>query len=479
MFQKHNICNHYPLYQKKYDMNNTLIPFLDRQREQSKIQKALNREASQLIVLYGRRRCGKSRLLTHMLDEGKDIYYHADRTDSTHQIELFSNQASIIFNGFNRATYPNWETVLLSLNDRMSERRVVCIDEFPYLVKSEPSLPSVLQRLIDTRQLKFDIILCGSSQQMMNTAILDSASPLYGRADEVIKILPLMPHYIQKALNINSVKAVEEYAIWGGVPRYWEIRLRHESLVEAVMEEVLNSDGLLYDEPSRLFLDEMRDLELSSSILSLVGNGCNRLSEIAARLERPATSLTTPISRLISYGYLQRELPYAELPKNSKRSLYKIADPFLNFYFHYVTPNRSLIEFRRQERLKDLLESSLSNYVANMWEHLCRQAIPLMTIEGMTFRPASRWWGTVRRNTTIELDVVSESDDGSTVLVGECKWSGRENVDQLRSSLLQRASQLPFLRGRRVLPLLFLKEKPKSDTPDGCLYPNDIIKQLT
>ena len=340
MFQKHNICNHYSLYQKKYDMNNTLIPFLDRQREQSKIQKALNREASQLIVLYGRRRCGKSRLLTHMLDEGKDIYYHADRTDSYHQIELFSNQASIILNGFNRATYPNWETVLLSLNDRMSERRVVCIDEFPYLVKSEPSLPSVLQRLIDTRQLKFDIILCGSSQQMMNTAILDSGSPLYGRADEVIKILPLMPHYIQKALNINSVKAVEEYAIWGGVPRYWEIRLRHESLVEAVMEEVLNSDGLLYDEPSRLFLDEMRDLELSSSILSLVGNGCNRLSEIAARLERPATSLTTPISRLISYGYLQRELPYAELPKNSKRSLYKIADPFLNFYFHYVTPNR-------------------------------------------------------------------------------------------------------------------------------------------
>ena len=312
-----------------------------------------------------------------------------------------------------------------------------------------------------------------------DASILDSASPLYGRADEVIKILPLMPHYIQKALNINSVKAVEEYAIWGGVPRYWEIRLRHESLVEAVMEEVLNSDGLLYDEPSRLFLDEMRDLELSSSILSLVGNGCNRLSEIAARLERPATSLTTPISRLISYGYLQRELPYAELPKNSKRSLYKIADPFLNFYFHYVTPNRSLIEFRRQERLKDLLESSLSNYVANMWEHLCRQAIPLMTIEGMTFRPASRWWGTVGRNNAIELDVVSESDDGSTVLVGECKWSGRENVDQLRSSLLQRASQLPFLRGRRVLPLLFLKEKPKSGTPDGCLYPDDIIEQLT
>lgn len=461
-------------------MNSDTFPFLDRNKERAKIANALNRNSPQLIVLYGRRRCGKSRLLCEMLNPDKDIYYHADRTDSSHQIELFAHQASTIYDGYDKVIYPDWETLLLNINNRMQSRHVVCIDEFPYLVKSEPSLPSVLQRLIDTKKINFDIILCGSSQQMMNSVVISSSSPLYGRADEVLKINPLQPHYIKDALGIDGKSAVEEYAVWGGVPRYWELRHRHSSLKETLLSDVMNSDGIMYDEPSRLFMDEMRDAELSSSILALVGNGCNRLSEIAARLERPATSLTGTINRLITYGYLIRETPFSDSPKNSKRSLYKIGDPFLNFYFHYVSPNRSQIEFGRHDKIESLLDASFPSFVAETWEQLCRHAVPMIEIDGLTFQAAGRWWGSVGKTDHIEIDVVSESTDKSALLVGECKWTTGEDANRLSSGLIQKASKLPFLKGRKIIPILFLKERHKNTRTSEtmCLYPDDIISLL-
>lgn len=459
-------------------MSSNTFPFLDRKKETSRIVNAIERDNPQLIVLYGRRRCGKSRLLTEILDPQKDIYYHADRTDSQHQIAMFAKQVATIITDFDRVIYPDWESLLTSISARVEKKHVVCIDEFPYLVKSEPSLPSVIQRLHDTGKLKFDLILCGSSQQMMNSSIISSSAPLYGRADEIIKIQPLQPFFLKSALSLTGKSAIEEYAVWGGVPRYWELRSRRNSLLETIMEDVMNSDGILYDEPSRLFLDEMRDVELSASILSLVGNGCNRLSEIAARLERPSTSLAGPINRLISYGYMFREVPFSESERNSKRSLYKISDPFLNFYFHFVTPNRSQIEFGRQDRIKAIIESSFPSYVGEMWEQLCRKAIPLMTINGKTFSTAKRWWGNVDRKKTAEIDVVSESDDATTILVGECKWTSGEDTERLLADLMYKAEKLPFINGRNILPVLFLKEKNKPYNNTVCFFPDDIIDQF-
>lgn len=456
-------------------MSNNTFPFLDRKNETRRIFTAIKRNVPQLIVLYGRRRCGKSRLLTEIINPRKDIYYHADRTDSLHQIALLAKQVATIISDFDRVIYPDWESLLTNISTRIGSKCVVCIDEFPYLVKSEPSLPSVIQRLIDTRKINYDLILCGSSQQMMNSSIISSSAPLYGRADEIIKIQPLHPYYLKSALSLTGKATVEEYSVWGGVPRYWELRNRRKSLMEAILEDVMNNDGILYDEPSRLFMDEMRDVEFSASILSLVGNGCNRLSEIAARLERPATSLTGPINRLISYGYIHREVPFSESEKNSKRSLYKICDPFLNFYFHYVTPYRSQIEFGQQDKIKTIIDSSFSSYVSDMWEQLCRKAIPLMTIKGKTFSTAKRWWGNVDRKKTIEIDVVAESDDGTSLLVGECKWTTGENAERLQADLMDKAEKLPFINGRKIIPVLFLKEKIKNNDNTICFFPDDII----
>ena len=142
---------------------------------------------------------------------------------------------------------------------------------------------SVLQKLVDEKQLKYNLVLCGSSQNMMYGLFLDSTAPLYGRADEIMKLAPIRLPYIQEALSLDAMNAIEEYAVWGGVPRYWELRENQNSLNDALWHNILSVNGTLYEEPIKLFQDDVKDIVKTSTIMSYIGTGANRLSEIAAR----------------------------------------------------------------------------------------------------------------------------------------------------------------------------------------------------
>lgn len=138
--------------------------------------------------------------------------------------------------------------------------------------------------------LQYSLILCGSSQQLMRGLVMDASAPLFGRADEIMKIKPMTVPYLKEVLSCTDVEAIEEYIVWGGVPKYWELRRSEDSLPSALLAHLFSSQSILYDEPLRLFLDDMRDTVHSFTILSLIASGCYRLSEIAARLGKPATN---------------------------------------------------------------------------------------------------------------------------------------------------------------------------------------------
>jgi len=142
---------------------------------------------------------------------------------------------------------------------------------------------------------------------MMYGLILDESSPLYGRADVVMKFTPIKLPYLKEALDLTAVQAIEEYSVWGGVPRYWELREMHNSLDEAIWTEVLSVNGTLYDEPVKLFKDDVQDIVKTATIMSFVGVGANRMSEIASRSNEPATNLSRPIKKLIDLGFLDKE----------------------------------------------------------------------------------------------------------------------------------------------------------------------------
>jgi AAA+ ATPase superfamily predicted ATPase len=362
--------------------------------------------------------------------------------------------------------YPNWSVFFDTLNDRTTKKFTLCIDEFPYLVESSPDLPSVLQNKIDSKQLKYNLIVCGSSQQLMYGLVLDASSPLYGRADAILKVTPIKMPYLLEALDVPATEAVEEYTVWGGVPRYWELREGYANLREAIEENLLSVNGTLYEEPLKLFKDDIKDTVKTATIMSYVGAGAHRLSEIAGRSGETATNLSRPLAKLISLGYLTKEIPFGEDEKNSKKSLYKIADPFMNFYFRFIAPNRSFIELGRISPILSDLDNHFSAYAGDYWEKLCRETVSGNEIGGITYGMAHRWWGNVSKGERLELDVVAESLDKKQLLVGECKWT--------TAGLREKAGKLPFAKKYTIITKLFLKNPP-AGTKENILLPDDII----
>jgi len=313
---------------------------------------------------------------------------------------------------------------------------------------------------------------------MMYGLFLDASAPLYGRADEIMRLTPIRLPYILEALNLNAMSAIEEYAVWGGVPRYWELRENRNSLDDALWHNIFSVNGALYEEPVKLFQDDVKDIVKTSTIMSYIATGVNRLSEIAARCNEPATNLSRPLKKLIDLGFLEKDIPFGIDEKNAKKSLYKIADPFMAFYYRFVVPNRSFIELGRRLPIEQALTAHFSGYVGMQWEKLCRDAVTGNIVNGTVYGKAKRWWGSVfnedKKPEQVEFDVMAESLDKKHLLVGECKWTTQENGKQLTAELLRKAKLLPFAQKYTIVPVLFLRNTPKDDI-GNVMLPENII----
>ena len=456
------------------------MKFVDRIDEAARLKDALAREKSSLVVMYGRRRLGKSTLIKRVLSEN-DVYFLADRSEGQHQRALLAKVIAQVFPDFEKLSYPDWESMFRAVNYRTDKCFTLCLDEFPYLVEQSPELPSVLQKLVDEKQLKYNLVLCGSSQNMMYGLFLDSTAPLYGRADEIMRLTPIRLPYIQEALNLNAMNAIEEYAVWGGVPRYWELRENRISLDDAMWHNILSVNGALYEEPIKLFQDDVKDIVKTSTIMSYIGTGANRLSEIAARCNEPATNLSRPLKKLVDLGFLEKDVPFGIDEKNAKKSLYKIADPFMAFYYKFVVPNRSFIELGRRLPIEQALTTHFSEYVRMQWEKLCRDAVTGNLVNGVVYGQAKRWWGSVlnedKKPEQVEFDVMAESLDKKSLLGGECKWTTQENGNQLTAELRRKANLLPFAKNYTIVPVLFIKNAPKGDS-ENVMLPEDVVELM-
>ena len=456
------------------------MKFVDRIDEAARLKDVFARERSSLVVMYGRRRLGKSTLIKRVLLDN-DVYFLADRSEGQHQRMLLAKVIAQVFPDFDKLTYPDWESIFRAVNYRTDKRFTLCLDEFPYLVEQSSELPSVLQKLVDEKQLKYNLVLCGSSQNMMYGLFLDSTAPLYGRADEIMGLSPIRLPYIQEALSLDAMNAIEEYSVWGGVPRYWELRENRNSLDDALWHNILSVNGTLYEEPIKLFQDDVKDIVKTSTIMSYIGTGANRLSEIAARCNEPATYLLRILKKHIDLGFLEKDVPFGIDEKNAKKSLYKIADPFMAFYYQFVVPNRSFIELGRRLPIEQALTAHFSEYVSMQWEKLCRDAVTGNLVNGIVYGKAKRWWGSVlnedKKPEQVEFDVMAESLDKKYLLVGECKWTTQENGKQLTAELLRKANLLPFAKNYTIVPMLFLKNAPKDDVGNAML-PKDIVELM-
>lgn len=424
------------------------LKFLNRANECSRLTRALGGRAS-FCCLYGRRRCGKSRLLQEVLARKGAVYYAGDEREPSLQRASLSAAMSAAVRGFAEVSYPDWSSLLERWWRDAPVGSILALDEFPYLVAGSRELPSILQKLVDQYQSKrLHLIVAGSSQRMMHGLVLDATAPLYGRAREIIKVGPLGAAWIGKAFGYSrGADLLEAYSIWGGIPHYWELASDYDSTWEAVQNLVLDPLGVLYAEPRRLLLDDVRDTAQAASVLSLIGQGCNRVSEIASRIEKPATSLTRPLSRLLDLGLVRREQPFGVRQRSSKKSLYRIEDPFLAFWFGFVEPNRSRLEAGAVGSVAREIRKQLAKHRGEVWEAVVRIFVPRSLIDGTEWRPAHRWWGAGTDKGRLEIDVVAESVDGRRLLLGDAKAeTDARELARLRDQLRLKAARLPFVR---------------------------------
>ncbi len=455
------------------------MKFINRYNETGKIKELLATRRNKMVIVYGRRRIGKTRLLQHV-KKSNDIYYTADEREAPLQIASLAKLVASVIKGFDRVIYPDWESIISNLIERVPENTTIIIDEFPYLVKNAPELPSILQKIKDSPGgTPFHLIICGSSQKMMQNLVMDYTSPLYGRADHIIKVDPMSIYWLKEALKCTYTDAVEEYSIWGGVPRYWELRKQEPSLKEAVIHHIFDKHGILHEEPLRLFLDDSRDTVQMFSLIYIVAAGAHRLSEIASRVAKPATSLNRPLQKLIDLGYLKREIPFGHSKRTAKKTLYQIADPFIHFYFRYVLPEKSLLQMGYAGKIyKEVFLKSYHEYCSYTWENICREAVPALFGDKL-FEPGQRWWGRDIENKEIEIDILSASRDKKELILGEAKWSSNINLQSCFNELIRKAETFPHTKGKIIRKVLFLKKKPHK-APDGIIFytPKEVIDAL-
>ena len=453
--------------------------FYNRDDETRRLTRFLANRNGGLAVVYGRRRCGKSTLLQRVLG-AEHVYFQADQRETPLQLASLAAVLARRLPDFDKAAYRTWDELLASLYARADRLIHVCLDEFPYLAQADPALPSVLQRYLDRPGGRVAWILCGSSQRMMQGMAVDRTAPLYGRAREVIRVEPLAAGWLMPALALGSADAVEAFATWGGVPRYWELASEYPNQEEALEDLVWNPHGVLHGEPSRLLLDDLRSAAQPYSILSLIGAGCHRPSEIASRLAKPTSSLARPLSQLCELGYVRRRVPFGEDRRKTRRVLYRLDDPFLRFYFRFVLPHESSLAQGVVREAVHGWRQGRQGFFAGCWEDLCRAAAPWM--HGLTepWGAASSWWENGRQ---AEVDVAALSLDRKSLLLGECKWSDRKrrlDLDAIDRGLRRKGERMPLARGRRIVTSCWLGGTARTTGRiDHLIGADDVMAALT
>lgn len=467
------------------------MKFVDRRSELERLHRV---PSPGLVVLWGRRRVGKTRLLLEWTRSRGGIYTVADLSAGPVQRRYFAQAISQHLAGFGDVEYPDWRALLGALARELARgdtSRTIVVDELPYLVSSSPELPSVLQSWVDheAKHAGITLVLAGSSRRMMQGAALDASSPLYGRAQEGFELRPLSAAYAGEGMGLDrTIDALRAYAAWGGIPWYWELAGRFDGELEEALDAlVLDPSGPLHQEPEHLLGEEMPSAATLRPLLDVVGAGAHRVSEIAGRLGQPATSLSRPLAQLVELGILRREQPFGEPGHSGKRSLYRIEDPFFRLWFRVVAPHRALLSTAPARARREPLRRHLPRLRAETWEQLCRQAAPRLMVRslagGTPWGPAQRYW----HGNGPEWDLVAHSLDGKQLLVGEVRWSEKpateRALDQAFRDLARKGTEaLPASVGRSPAYAVFVPQVSaglkRSRRPFAVVDAEDVLAAL-
>ena len=409
------------------------MEFIGRKNELSKLSAEYDRDGG-FVVIYGRRRVGKTTLIKEFL-KGKTAFYFlaTEELESQSMKRLAGVVARTTGNTLlQKAAFTDWLDLFRVIADyRPAEKKVLVIDEFPYLVKTNPAFPSILQNAWDEilKDSHVMLILSGSLIGMMQKHALSYESPLYGRRTAQMRLAPLPFTDIYAAQDLPFDRAVEQYAVTGGVPKYLEFFEDGRPLEEQLKDTVLSKNGFLYEEPNFLLKSESVTAVNYFSIIKAIADGNHKLGKIAGALGQETSALTPYLSTLSDLGFVEKRTPITEKnPERSRKGLYFIADNFIRFWFRYVYPYKGELELDNMQIVLDELHKDFrEKFVAFAYEDICKSVFAELCRNGaISFVPSrigSYWLNDLDGDT--EIDVMSVDHQNKRLFAGECKYHAK------------------------------------------------------
>ena len=431
--------------------------FVGREKELKKLNRMYESDSFEMAVIYGRRRVGKTTLINEFCKGKKTIFFVGLESVEKENLQVFSRM--VWETAQPGADMPSFQSfaALFEYVARMAEqeRIILVIDEYPYLAASCPAVSSVLQACIDhkMKESKLFLILCGSSMSFMEHQVLGYKSPLYGRRTAQFKIAPF--DFWEARQMLPGFSAEEQallYGVCGGVPEYLSHVNYRQSADENLKDLFFDSSGRLFEEPSNLLKQELRDPSSYNAVLTAISNGHSKLNEIAVTVGGSSSSCSNLLTSLIELGLIKKEYPITE--KEGKKTIYSFEDQMFRFHFRFVKQNSSVITAGFGEQLYEKqIRNQLSDFMGPVFEIICRDwffhqlgkdTLPFF------FTGIGRWWGgnpATRKQEEVDLAAVSGS--GSQILLAECKWrkeiTGLPVLEQLRERSLMFPHQDKYL----------------------------------
>lgn len=421
--------------------------FIAREKELKFLNDIYHAKGGQLVVLYGRRRVGKTEVLREFCKDKQHVFYSCTQTIDSAQLKNFSNamfKEDIPAKKY-IGSFDNWESALKSCLDLPynSDKKLVVIDEFPYMCQANSSIPSILQNLFDSdfKDSEIMLVLCGSSMSFIEKDLLSEKNPLYGRATGIYRMTEMDFYDSCKFFpNFSAEDKVYTYSILGGIPHYLKQFNDCDSLEENIKDRILTKGCVLYSEVEFLLHQELREVSVYNSIIQAIASGSTKLSEISQKSLIDNSSKTGIYLRnLNELGLVVKEFPVTEKQKktgNSRNGYYRLTDSFFRFWYNFCFSNLSVLEDGDVGGLYEYtVKPGLNHFASLAFEDVCRQFIKRQQLNGsLPFRYSKigRWFG----KTSVKDDsmpggskiIESEADIFCTdahydnYIVGECKF---------------------------------------------------------
>lgn len=419
------------------------MAFYCREEELRKLNRRYSDDRFECIIIYGRRRVGKTALINEFCKDKPTIFFSALNTTEKENLEAFS-KAIMSYERPGAEDVPIFKSYDSALEELTilseKERVVVVIDEYPYLAKAKPAISAMLQHLIDHKwnESKMYLILCGSSMSFMENQVLGNESPLYGRRTGQFKIEPL--DYKDTAVFHPSMSIEDKaliYGITGGIPHYINKLDVRTSLDEALLNNFFERSSYLYEEPGNLLKQELREPAIYNAIIKSIAEGASRLNDITTKVGEDNPVVSKYLKTLMDLGIVKKETPITEKP--GKKTIYLLADNFFRFWYRFVPANISSIDSGRiMNTYPKAVKQYFTDYMGLIFEKMCQDYL-LYYAENLPIElnQIGQWWGTDSiKKTQVQIDIVGTPVQGNEYIIGSCKYRnekiGMDELERMR-----------------------------------------------